>query len=80
MAKKIYLSNFVIVGAKPVKDKNVKAAPASGQEMTETFSFEIRQELKSFIATSDKMDANAVDLLFEMVAYCEVGAGTDKYH
>jgi hypothetical protein len=79
MAKKVYLSNFIIVGAKPVKDKNVKAGPASGQDMTETFSLEIRPELKSFIATSDKLDATNVQLLFEMVAYCEIGAGTEKY-
>jgi hypothetical protein len=75
MNKKIYLSNFVIVGAKPVQDKNAKA----GQEMTETFNLEIRPELKSFIATSEKMDANVLDMLFEFVAYCEIGAGTEKY-
>ena len=77
--KKVYLSNFVIIGAKPNKEKNIKGAPQSGMEVTETFDWEIRNELKSFIATTDMVDSNLVHFLIEFVAFVEVGSENEKY-
>jgi hypothetical protein len=63
--RKVYLSNFVIVAAKPIDLKSQQTNFCSS-------TWKIDEIQKSFVACTENTDTKAVHLVFEFAVYCQL--------